>query len=107
MPVYVTAADADRYFASYSKALKAVAEDAGQNDDPQAVFQRPSLSVKLSALHPRYEEAQEDRVFAELYPRLIALARNAKAANIGLTVDAEESERLDISLEIFARAFFS
>lgn len=100
----VTAADADRYFASYSKALKAVAEDAGQNDDPQAVFQRPSLSVKLSALHPRYEEAQEDRVFAELYPRLIALARNAKAANIGLTVDAEESERLDISLEIFARA---
>ena len=62
----------------------------------------PGLSVKLSALHPRYEESQRDRVLRALGPAVAALAREAKAAGIGLTVDAEEAERLDLSLDLVA-----
>ncbi len=91
--------DAHRYFASYQNALKAVGAKARGDD----VFARASISVKLSALHPRYEEKQEARVMAELLPRVAELAAQAKALNVGLTIDAEEVNRLDLSLELFGR----
>jgi RHH-type proline utilization regulon transcriptional repressor/proline dehydrogenase/delta 1-pyrroline-5-carboxylate dehydrogenase len=99
----LTAKDAQRYYESYARALQAVARAAGSTSDPDAVFSRPSLSVKLSALHPRYEPAQRERVMEELLPRVRELARAARAANVALTIDAEEQERLDLSLALFGR----
>jgi len=96
-----TNSDAQRYFDSYKTALEALANSA--RDTTATVFRQPSLSVKLSALHPRYEPAKEARLVKELLPRLVELCRMAKAANIGLTIDAEEASRLDISLELFGR----
>src|SRR5262245_4020679 len=83
-----TAHDALEYFGSYSRALKAVSP-------PDAV------SIKLSALHPRFEEAKRARVFAELLPRLRELARIAAGRGVGVTLDAEESERLELTLDLF------
>jgi RHH-type proline utilization regulon transcriptional repressor/proline dehydrogenase/delta 1-pyrroline-5-carboxylate dehydrogenase len=94
-----TRADADRYYAAYRKAVAAVGRDPSGHD----VFSRPSISVKLSALHPRYEEKQEARVMAELLPRITELAQQARRLGIGLTIDAEEVNRLDLSLELFGR----
>jgi RHH-type proline utilization regulon transcriptional repressor/proline dehydrogenase/delta 1-pyrroline-5-carboxylate dehydrogenase len=94
-----TAEDADRYFAAYAKAVKAVGKNAAGAD----VFAKPSVSVKLSALHPRYEEKQNPRVMAELLPRVVELAQMAKVQGMGLTIDAEEVNRLDLSLELFGR----
>jgi RHH-type proline utilization regulon transcriptional repressor/proline dehydrogenase/delta 1-pyrroline-5-carboxylate dehydrogenase len=95
----LTAADAARYFETYATAIgqlgRAVAAQRGLA--PEAA---PSISVKLSALHPRYDIAQRERVLAELGPRLVDLARRASAAGIALTIDAEESERLELSLEL-------
>jgi RHH-type transcriptional regulator, proline utilization regulon repressor / proline dehydrogenase / delta 1-pyrroline-5-carboxylate dehydrogenase len=99
----MTMADAERYYAAYVEALEAVARQAGDLKDGDTVFARPSLSVKLSAIHPRYQAKAKDRLLAELMPRLIALAQKAKAANLGLTIDAEEMDRLDLQLEVFAR----
>lgn len=95
----VTAADAARYLASYREAIAAIG--ASGRPDETAVFARPSLSVKLSALHPRYEYPQRARVLAELVPAVIALARDARTHRIGMTIDAEEAERLELSLELF------
>jgi len=94
-----TSADADRYFESYRNALASV----GRNSKGADIFARASISVKLSALHPRYEEKQEARVMAELLPRVASLAAEARALDVGLTVDAEEVNRLDLSLELFGR----
>ncbi len=91
-----TEADAARYHLSYSRAIAAIAE-ACTHDDIRA---NPGISVKLSALHPRYELAQEARVMDELVPRLRALALLAKAAGMGLNVDAEEADRLSLSLQV-------
>ncbi|MEX0283521.1 MAG: bifunctional proline dehydrogenase/L-glutamate gamma-semialdehyde dehydrogenase PutA, partial [Paracoccaceae bacterium] len=91
-----TEADAARYHLSYSRAIAAIA-DACTHDDIRA---NPGISVKLSALHPRYELAQEDRVMDELMPRLRALCLLAKAAGMGLNVDAEEADRLSLSLQV-------
>ncbi len=91
-----TEADAARYHLSYSRAIAAIAE-ACTHDDIRA---NPGISVKLSALHPRYELAQEQRVMDELVPRLRALALLAKAAGMGLNVDAEEADRLSLSLQV-------
>jgi RHH-type transcriptional regulator, proline utilization regulon repressor / proline dehydrogenase / delta 1-pyrroline-5-carboxylate dehydrogenase len=96
----MTMKDADRYLASYHAALLAVAKAAGP-DDVAGVFGKPSISVKLSALHPRYEVKTQARVMSELRPRVMELALAAKAAGIGLTIDAEEVNRLDLSLELF------
>jgi RHH-type proline utilization regulon transcriptional repressor/proline dehydrogenase/delta 1-pyrroline-5-carboxylate dehydrogenase len=93
-----TARDAQDYFVAYQRALDAVAGVAPAGARVEA---RPGVSVKLSALHPRYEVAQRRRVMAELLPRVQALAQRAAAANIPLTIDAEESDRLELSLEIF------
>lgn len=99
-----TANDAERYFKSYQEAIEsigAVALASGKND-PRKV---PGISVKLSAIHPRYEFSQKKRVITELVPKLKALCLQAKSFNIGLTVDAEESERLDLSLDIIESVF--
>ena len=96
----MTAADAARYLAAYEGAIDALAS-AARPGDPQA---NSGISVKLSALHPRYETRQGDRVLAELTPRLAALARRAAAANVPLTVDAEEQARLDLSFDVAERA---
>ncbi|MCF2949678.1 bifunctional proline dehydrogenase/L-glutamate gamma-semialdehyde dehydrogenase PutA [Paraglaciecola aquimarina] len=96
--------DADRYLKSYQDAIKAigaVAQASGKND-PRRV---PGISVKLSAIHPRYEFSHKARVMNEIVPKLKALCLQAKSFNIGLTVDAEESERLDISLDIIEAVF--
>jgi RHH-type proline utilization regulon transcriptional repressor/proline dehydrogenase/delta 1-pyrroline-5-carboxylate dehydrogenase len=93
-----TAADAQRYLASYEAAIAAIGAAAKGRDIAAA----PGISVKLSALHPRYEAAQRARVLEELAPRLKSLALRAKAAGIGFTIDAEESERLDLSLDLLA-----
>lgn len=92
----LTAADAEDYYFSYSRAITAISEDCIHND----TLKNPGISVKLSALHPRYELSQRGRVLNELIPRLIGLAQLAKAANMSLTVDAEESDRLCLSLEV-------
>ena len=92
-----TEADAARYFAAYREAIAAVGAAAGGRGPVEG----PGVSVKLSALHPRYEPTKPECVPA-LVAALGALARAAKAADIGLTVDAEEADRLDLSLEIIA-----
>src|ERR1700681_579719 len=96
-----TAADAERYFNSYSSAIEAIGRTAGN----KALPDRPGISVKLSALHPRFEALSRERVMTELVPRLIDLARRAKAYDLNFTVDAEEADRLELSLEVIAAAF--
>ncbi len=96
-----TQQDAEKYFDSYKTALEALSQSSDEGN--LSIFRKPSLSVKLSALHPRYEAAKEARLIKELLPRLVELCLMAKKANIGLTIDAEEADRLDISLELFAR----
>jgi RHH-type proline utilization regulon transcriptional repressor/proline dehydrogenase/delta 1-pyrroline-5-carboxylate dehydrogenase len=98
----LTHADAQRYFDAYVSAIKSI----GAARVPGAgLFECPGISVKLSALHPRYEVAQRTNVLAELTPRVLALALEAKRADINMTVDAEEAERLELSLEIFEAVF--
>ena len=93
-----TARDAERYFESYANAIAAIGASAeGSLPD------RPGISIKLSALHPRYVARQRERVLAELAPRLIELAVAAKAHDLNLTVDAEEADRLELSLEVFGK----
>jgi RHH-type proline utilization regulon transcriptional repressor/proline dehydrogenase/delta 1-pyrroline-5-carboxylate dehydrogenase len=94
-----TDADALRYTESYAAAIAEVGE-ASSGAGPIAAN---GISVKMSALHPRYEARQEERVFVELYPRVLRLAQDAKRWNIGLTLDAEEADRLVLSLKIFER----
>jgi RHH-type proline utilization regulon transcriptional repressor/proline dehydrogenase/delta 1-pyrroline-5-carboxylate dehydrogenase len=98
----LTAHDAQRYFDAYSRSIAAIGSAAG---GAVGVYDAPGISVKLSALHPRYELAQRERVLGELTPRLLALAERARDAGIGLTVDAEESERLDLSLDLFEAVY--
>jgi RHH-type transcriptional regulator, proline utilization regulon repressor / proline dehydrogenase / delta 1-pyrroline-5-carboxylate dehydrogenase len=96
----LTAADAERYAQAYAAAIDAIAAHPGAGD---SVVERPGVSVKLSALHPRYEYAQRDRVIAELVPRVRVLAERARAGGVGMTLDAEEAERLELSLDVFER----
>ena len=95
----LTAADARRYFDSYQNAIAAIGAGA-KVDRNGSVHLRPGISVKLSARHPRYEFSQRERVVKELTPKLLALARQAKQENIGLTIDAEEADRLELSLDV-------
>lgn len=96
-----TEEDAQRYYDSYANAIVVIGE-AAKGKGPR---RSPGISVKLSAIHPRYEFSHRDRVLAEIPPRLKALCLLAKQYDIGLTVDAEESERLDISLDIIEQVF--
>ncbi len=91
-----TEADARRYHLSYSQAITAIARAATHGD----IRSNPGISVKLSALHPRYEVAKRDRVMVELVPRVRALAGLARAAGLGFNIDAEEADRLELSLEV-------
>jgi len=95
----LTADDAKRYRQAYADAIQTI----GARVKNPSVFAAPSISVKLSALHPRYEHAKRRRVLAELSPVLRDLARLARTAGIALTVDAEEADRLMLSLEVFER----
>ena len=95
------AADADAYFEAYRAAIDAIGASAGDGE----LFAQPSISVKLSALHPRYEYAQGQPMVERLAERLLDLAQRAKAQGIGLAVDAEEADRLDPSLDIFAAVY--
>jgi len=87
--------DAERYFHAYERAIDALRAQRGDS-----VHNRSGISVKLSALEPRYALTQRARVMEKLAPRMIALARRACTAGIGLTVDAEEADRLDLSLDL-------
>jgi RHH-type proline utilization regulon transcriptional repressor/proline dehydrogenase/delta 1-pyrroline-5-carboxylate dehydrogenase len=95
--------DAERYFQRYMSAIDAVGAASGPftATNADAIFDRTSLSVKLSALHPRFEPGKEERLHTELAPRLLTLARAARAKGLGLTVDAEEQDRLDITAQLF------
>jgi len=94
-----TEADAKRYHLSYSRAISAIALACTDSD----IRKNPGISVKLSALHSRYEVAQEDAVMTDLVPRLRALCLLAKSAGMGLNVDAEEADRLALSLDVIDR----
>src|ERR1700752_307329 len=91
-----TAADAERYFLSYACAIEAIGLTAGNARLPD----RPGISVKLSALHPRYEAISRERVLKEVTPRGLELARKAKALDLNFTVHAEEADRLELSLDV-------
>ncbi|WMT91335.1 trifunctional transcriptional regulator/proline dehydrogenase/L-glutamate gamma-semialdehyde dehydrogenase [Pelagibacterium sp. H642] len=91
-----TAADADRYMADYVGAINAIGKAANK----RGPYAGPGISIKLSALHPRYTRAQYARVMGELLPRLKELARLAKGYDIGLNIDAEEMDRLELSLDL-------
>ncbi|APF36227.1 bifunctional proline dehydrogenase/L-glutamate gamma-semialdehyde dehydrogenase [Chelatococcus daeguensis] len=90
--------DADRYWRSYAQAIDAIGRAAGNEPLPN----RPGISVKLSALHPRYEAVSHARVMAELVPQVIALAEKAKGYDLNFTIDAEEADRLELSLDVIA-----
>src|SRR6267142_1839324 len=96
-----TADDATRYFNSYASAIEAI----GRAADDRPLPDRPGISVKLSALHPRFEALSRERVMTELVPRLIDLARQAKSYDLNFTVDAEEADRLELSLDVISAAF--
>jgi RHH-type proline utilization regulon transcriptional repressor/proline dehydrogenase/delta 1-pyrroline-5-carboxylate dehydrogenase len=91
-----TAADASRYLAAYETAIHAIGTASRQ----RGIYEGPGISIKLSALHPRYCRAQRGRVFAELLPRLKMLTLLARRYDIGLNIDAEEADRLDLSLDL-------
>ena len=92
-----TDADALRYLASYSNAIESIANEA---DKLGVTEKNDGISIKLSALHPRYEDAQHTRVMAELVPRVWGLCTLAARAHINLTIDAEEVDRLELSLDV-------
>jgi RHH-type proline utilization regulon transcriptional repressor/proline dehydrogenase/delta 1-pyrroline-5-carboxylate dehydrogenase len=96
-----TQEDADKYFISYQNAIAAIGK-AANGSGPMS---GPGISIKLSALHPRYELAKKDRVMRELAPLLLKLAQLAKAQQISLTVDAEEADRLELSLDLIETVF--
>ena len=98
----LTAADARRYAEDYAGALAAIAADVTAHREPPGRA-RAGLSVKLSALHPRFEPAQRARVLNELTPRLMTLAEMARRAGLDLNVDAEDADRLDLTAEVFTR----
>ncbi|MGE8542142.1 MAG: bifunctional proline dehydrogenase/L-glutamate gamma-semialdehyde dehydrogenase PutA, partial [Acinetobacter sp.] len=94
--------DAERYYDDYTNAIHAIGQASADKD----VYDGPGISIKLSALHPRYQRSQIARVQDELYEKVLKLAVLAKQYNIGLNIDAEESERLEISLQLLERLCF-
>ncbi|MEL4246175.1 bifunctional proline dehydrogenase/L-glutamate gamma-semialdehyde dehydrogenase PutA [Shewanella xiamenensis] len=99
----LTRKDAEKYFTDYANAITELgAQSYNENESP-----RPTISIKLSALHPRYEVANEDRVLTELYDTVIRLIKLARGLNIGISIDAEEVDRLELSLKLFQKLFNS
>ncbi|MEM7750285.1 MAG: bifunctional proline dehydrogenase/L-glutamate gamma-semialdehyde dehydrogenase PutA, partial [Pseudomonadota bacterium] len=101
----MTMPDAERYYARYLGAIEAVARANGPlfEKGADAIFHRPSVSIKLTALHPRVEAGKEALLEKELLPRLIELVRLARNNGLGLTIDAEEQDRLDVLLGLFGK----
>ena len=97
----LTSKDAARYLEAYGKAIHAIGKTGPFSD----VFAAPSISIKLSALHPRYEHAKRERVMAELAPGILELAQLARSYGIGFTIDAEEADRLELSLDLIEATF--
>ncbi len=97
----LTQADADRYFDAYMSSIASIA-DANKK---RHINDASSISIKLSALHPRYEVANVSRVITELAPKVLAIANHAKQLNVAVTIDAEEADRLEISLQIFQTVY--
>lgn len=104
-----THADADRYANRYMDALMAIARSAGPQvtKHPDALMRRPGLSIKLSALHPRFEAGKEFRLSTELMPTLTMLLQAACAQGIPVTIDAEEQDRMDLQAAVFAHAYLN
>lgn len=99
----LTRKDAEKYYTDYANAITELgAQSYNENESP-----RPTISIKLSALHPRYEVANEDRVLTELYDTVIRLIKLARGLNIGISIDAEEVDRLELSLKLFQKLFNS
>lgn len=98
----LTAADAQAYMVSYQQAINAI----GKASNGRGIYEGPGISIKLSALHPRYSRAQYDRVMEELYPRLKSLTLLARQYDIGINIDAEEADRLEISLDLLEKLCF-
>ncbi len=99
----LTAADAQRYLDNYHEGIDSIG--SGPQVDAPDVFSAPGISVKLSALHPRYEYTHEQRVLNELAPSILELAKHARKVGIGLTIDSEEASRLEMWLTIFERVY--
>lgn len=97
-----TKTDAANYYRAYLSAIEAMGTNATDKAPP---YRNPGISIKLSALHPRYEYAQHDLVIQELTPLVLALVKRAKSFNLNVTIDAEEADRLDLSLDIFELLF--
>jgi RHH-type proline utilization regulon transcriptional repressor/proline dehydrogenase/delta 1-pyrroline-5-carboxylate dehydrogenase len=95
----LTAEDAHAYYACYAHAIDAI----GRASAGRGIYAGPGISVKLSALHPRYTRSQRERVLGELYPRLTSLVTMAHEQDIGVNIDAEEADRLDLSLDLLER----
>ena len=95
----LTDQDAEAYFKDYLNAIKYI----GEASSGQGIYKSSGISIKLSALHPRYQRAQIARVYDELYPKLLELVQLAKHYNIGINIDAEESERLELSLGLLEK----
>ncbi|MGP3590075.1 trifunctional transcriptional regulator/proline dehydrogenase/L-glutamate gamma-semialdehyde dehydrogenase [Vagococcus sp. WN89Y] len=98
----LTEADAQAYMVSYQQAINAI----GKASNGRGIYEGPGISIKLSALHPRYSRAQYDRVMDELYPRLKSLTLLAHQYDIGINIDAEEADRLEISLDLLEKLCF-
>lgn len=98
----LTMQDAQKYYDAYSDAIIAIGKSMTKS---QGVYKNPGVSVKLSALFPRYQEVTHERVVNELAPKVLALAQLARKYNISFTIDAEESERLDVSLDVIEKVF--
>lgn len=99
----LTKKDAQKYFEDYSNAIAALGNE--QYDESQSP--RPTISIKLSALHPRYEVANEERTLTELHDTLIKLIQQARSVDVGISIDAEEMDRLELSLKLFQKLFNS
>lgn len=97
-----TAEDAQRYYQAYEQAIHAI----GRASQGRGIYEGPGISIKLSALHPRYSRSQRDRVMRELFPRLLSLAQLAHHYDVGLNIDAEEADRLEVSLDLLDKLCF-
>lgn len=98
----LTDQDAKAYLHSYQQAIHAI----GKASNGRGIYEGPGISIKLSALHPRYQRAQYDRVMAELYPTLKSLTLLARSYDVGINIDAEEADRLELSLDLLEKLCF-
>lgn len=97
----LTAKDAQNYYNAYASAIRAIGGENITDAHPAP----PTISIKLSALHPRYEVANEDRVLSEMFETLVSLVTLAREQNVGVSIDAEEMDRLELSLKLFEKVY--